>query len=152
MLRFADRRLMHPHLTEQILIPALLISAAILGCSRIDIPLAVTIRSPNDGATLVVGQSFKAIADSDIDQPTDQVTTFEVELAGRSTGYQATWQLDKLFGTEPHILDESLLVPPNAPAGDDYVLSVSVLPSGAEIDEASFAFRDAIRVRVEASL
>ena len=142
---------MHPHLTEQSLFPALLISATLLGCSRIDIPLAVTIRSPNDGATLVVGQSFRVIADSDIDQPTDQVTTFEVELTDRSTGYKTTWQHDSFLGTEPHILDESFLVPLDAPAGDDYRLRVSVLPSGSEIDEGSYAFSDAISVRVAAS-
>ena len=132
------------------LVPALLISAALLSCSRIHIPLAVTIRSPNDGASLVAGQPFRVIADSDIDQPTDQVTRFEVELSDRITGYKATWHLESFFGAEPPIMDESYLVPPNAPAGDDYTLTVSVLPGSSGSEKPSLAFSDAIKVRVVA--
>ena len=136
------------HLKVRNLVPALLISAALLGCSQVDIPLGVTIRSPNDGASLVVGESFRVIADSDTDQPPDQATTFEVELVRHSVGYEAKWQLERVFGSEPHILDETFLVPLNAPAGEDYTLSVSVVLPGTESDQPRYRFRDAIEVRV----
>ncbi len=132
------------------LVPALLIGAALFGCSRVDLPLGVTIRSPSDGATLVAGQSFRIVADSDIDQPPDQVTVFEVGLVSRSAGYQANWQVDRVFGTDPRILDDSFVVPLDAPAEADYTLMVSVLLPNPESDSPRFAFRDSIKVRVTA--
>ena len=138
----------HSNMNRLTLLPALLSAAALCACARIEIPLAVTIRSPRDGATLVVGQTFSVIADSDLDQPPDQPTSFEIELLDRSSGYRTTWQVNTLFGTEPHILDEGFLVSPDAPAGDDYTLTVSVMPGGSSIDSQSYVFSDTIRVRV----
>ena len=138
----------HSIMNRLTVLPALLSAAALFACARVEIPLAVTIRSPSDGATLMVGHPFSVIADSDLDQPPDQPTLFEVELLDRASGYRTTWQVSALFGTEPHILDEGFLVPSDAPAGDDYTLTVSVMAGGSAIDDQSYVFSDTIRVRV----
>jgi len=126
-------------------------SVALLGCSRIDIPLALTIRSPAEGATLIVGQSFRVVADSDVDQPTGQAWLFQIELTHPSTGYEMTWQVRSSSESVSHILDENLLVPPDAPPGDDYRLSVTFQAEAGQSEGLSYAFSDRIRVRVAAA-
>ena len=124
---------------------------ALLACGRIEIPLAVTIREPAEGATLTVAQSFRVLADSDLDQPPSQPTHFEIQLWDPSSDFSTTWQVETASDGRGAILDESFVVPENAPPGEAYKLRVSVLPGQRQADGPPFAFGDTIRVRVLAA-
>ena len=132
------------------LLGGLAVTGAVLACARIDIPLGVTVRAPNDGASLAVGESFRVLADSDIEQAPNQGTLFEIHLWDPASRYAMTWQVEVLSNAGSRVMDESFLVPPDAPPGSDYRLTVSALPGGGS-DNPPFSFADTIRVRVVAS-
>jgi len=135
----------------QSLLGALTITWAVVACARINIPLGVTIRVPNDGEVLAIGQSFRVVADSDLDQPRDQVTLFELQLWDPGSGYAMTWQAETTSNDGSRVLDKSFVVPADAHPGEDYRFTVSVLPNEGGSDEPRYAFTDTIRVKVIAS-
>ena len=124
---------------------------AVLACTRLNIPLGVTIREPSDGEALGLGQSFRVVADSDLDLPRDQVTRFELQLWDPATGYAMTWQAEITSNDGSRVMDASFSVPADAPTGEGYRLRVSVLPYGGGSDQPRYAFADTIQVRVIAS-
>jgi hypothetical protein len=128
---------------------ALLLLLATSGCSQLLalIP-GVTIRSPSEGDSLLVGQPFRLVADSDLEGPQYAVSRFEIKLLDVSSGYSTTWEVETTADDSRNIADEFLLVPQDAPPGDQYRLTVSVLPSAQTANETSLPVGDTIKVRV----
>jgi hypothetical protein len=132
------------------IIGGLTLALAVHACTRINIPFGVTIRAPDDREVLGIGQSFRVVADSDLDQPADQVTRFELQLWDPATGYAMTWQTEISSDDGSRVLDGSFVVPADAPPGEDYWFTVSVLPNVGGSDEPRYAFSDTIRVKISA--
>ena len=108
----------------------------------------VTIRSPSEGDTLFVGQSFRLLADSDLEGPQYTVSRFEIKLWDPNSGYSTTWEVETTANDGPNIADEFLLVPQDAPPGEQYRLTVSVLPGGPTANDTSHPIGDTVKVRV----
>ena len=128
---------------------ALLFLLAISSCSQLLalIP-GVTIRSPSEGDTLFVGQSFRLLADSDLEGPQYAVSRFEIKLWDVSSGYSTTWEVETAAMDGTNIADEFLRVPQDTPPGEEYRLTVSVLPGGPTANDTSYPIGDTVFVRV----
>jgi len=131
---------------------ALLFLLAISSCSQLLalIP-GVTIRSPSEGDTLFVGQPFRLVADSDLEGPEYAVSRFQIKLWDPNSGYSTTWEVETIANDGPNIADEFLLVPQDAPPGEQYRLTVSVLPGATTTNDTSFPISDAVKVRLSHS-
>jgi hypothetical protein len=128
---------------------ALLFLFATSSCSQLLalIP-GVTIRSPSEGDALLIGQPFRLLADSDLEGPQYAVSRFEIKLWDVNSGYSTTWEVESTANDRPNIADEFLLVPEDAPPGEQYRLTVSVLPGGPAANDTSLPIGDTVKVRV----
>ena len=111
----------------------------------------VTIRSPSEGDTLFVGQPFRLVADSDLEGPQYAVSRFQIKLWDLNSGYGTTWEVETIADDGPNIADEFLLVPHDAPPGEQYRLTVSVLPGASTTNDTSLPISDTVKVRLSQS-
>jgi hypothetical protein len=109
------------------------------------------VRQPTDGETLIVGEPFRVVADTDIDDPRYAVHFFEITLSDSASGFRATWQIPSPQYGEARVIDEILNVPGDAPPGGEYTLSVSILPGLFAQGGPGYSVGHSIRVIVSTS-
>jgi hypothetical protein len=133
-----------------LLTSALSIAASVAACT-IKLPAdgPLTIRVPAEGDSLIAGDTFRVLADFDIEAPQYHLEYFLVELSDVSTGYAISWEVDAPANNEPRILDASFHLPAEAPPGNDYRLSVSAHP-GIGQGESALAIGNSIEISVSA--
>ncbi len=125
-----------------------LLASVLVGCSTLaEASSPVRILHPKWGGRVVVGQPIELNA---LVYPGYPVEYVQVHLWDVNSDYEATWRIDNLEGPKGFRLSKQIVIPADAPAGNDFRLEITAFPGEPLSGNVQGAYGYSVQIAVDA--